>query len=292
MKLDVQPGKYVVAVSGGVDSVALLDMLTRLPALQLVVAHLDHGIRPDSNLDAELVERLAAQHELPFAAERAELGPQASEATARQARYAFLRRVQAEHGAQAIIMAHHQDDVMETALLNLARGTGRRGLTSLRSTDGIVRPLLYMPKAELVQYANQHHLSWREDSTNRDERYARNYIRNRLQANQNADARQRLLALITQARAVNDQLDTGLMQLLATRSGLPRQWFARLPHDLSTEVMTTWLRQQGLADFDRATITRLTVQAKTKPIGKKLDVRHGHQLHITKESLALRPPER
>src|SRR5690606_5271626 len=106
--IKIRPGKYVVAVSGGVDSMVLLDLLRQKPKLELIVAHFDHGIRPDSAEDRKLVQRVAKHYDLPFVYAEGKLGPKASEALAREARYAFLRRVQAEQGAEAIITAHHQ----------------------------------------------------------------------------------------------------------------------------------------------------------------------------------------
>src|SRR6185436_20114617 len=127
MKISVRPGKYVVAVSGGVDSMVLLDLLRQKPKLELVVAHFDHGIREDSAQDRKLVQRIAKAYGLPFVHAKGNLGPKAGEALAREARYAFLRQVQADHDAKAIITAHHQDDMLKTAIMNLLRGTGRRG---------------------------------------------------------------------------------------------------------------------------------------------------------------------
>ncbi len=295
MEIKLQPGKYVVAVSGGVDSVVLLDVLARQPDLELVVAHFDHGIRPESADDAAWVKTLANQYDLTFITDRAELGPHASEARAREARYRFLRNAQKQTGAQAIITAHHQDDLLETAILNMLRGTGRRGLTSLQSTVQIKRPLLGASKQDIQDYAVQHKLSWREDTTNHDERYTRNYIRKRLLVKFDAVARQQLLAAIEQARVVNDELEpllAGLIAQHAEREAVDRQWFASLPHDVAREVMAAWLRQGGVVDFDRRTIERLTVQAKTKPAGKRLDVMHNYRLDITKQSLALTPAKR
>jgi tRNA(Ile)-lysidine synthase len=129
MDISVEPGRYVIAVSGGVDSVALLHALTKRPALDMIVAHFDHGIRPESAQDAAFVRTLAESYGLPFVTDRVELGPDASEASARQARYSFLRTLQRQYDATSIITAHHQDDLLETAIINLLRGTGRRGLT-------------------------------------------------------------------------------------------------------------------------------------------------------------------
>src|SRR5689334_19288064 len=126
MITDVQPGKYVLAVSGGVDSMVLLHALQGRPGVKLVVAHYDHGIRPDSHEDRHLVQVVAAQHGLPFEYEEDWLGWGTSEETAREARYNFLERTRQRHKSDAIITAHHQDDVLETAIINLLRGTGRK----------------------------------------------------------------------------------------------------------------------------------------------------------------------
>ena len=105
--------KYIVAVSGGVDSMVLLDMMVRAGAGELVVAHFDHGIRPDSHHDAAFVKKIAEQYGLPFESRREVLGETASEALARERRYAFLRHVAKKHNAQ-IVTAHHLDDLVET----------------------------------------------------------------------------------------------------------------------------------------------------------------------------------
>ena len=113
------PGSYVVAVSGGVDSVALLHNLAQSDKLRLYVAHFDHGIRQDSAEDARFVSQLARQYGLEYFSERAELGQNSSEALARTKRYKFLYSVMAQPQANAVITVHHQDDVLETAILNM-----------------------------------------------------------------------------------------------------------------------------------------------------------------------------
>lgn len=295
MRIDVKPGNYVVAVSGGVDSVVLLDLLTQLPGLQLTVAHFDHGIRDDSDQDATLVKELAQQYGLDFAVEQGKLGAGASEATAREVRYGFLNRVQQQTNAQAIITAHHQDDLLETAILNILRGTGRRGLTSLKSNETLRRPLLHVPKSDIQAYAIKHKLSWREDSTNHDERYTRNYIRHRLLVRFDADARQQLLTLLAQLGQINTEADALIAEQLQAHivnNGIQRSWFNGLRHDVSKEVLAAWLRSNNIADFDRRTLERITVGVKTKPPGKRLQVLHGYQVAIEPQYLALELVER
>jgi tRNA(Ile)-lysidine synthase len=292
MKIELQSGKYVVAVSGGVDSMVLLDLLRQKPGLELVVAHFDHGIRPDSAMDRLFVEATAKSYGLPYGFSEGKLGADASEATARQARYAFLRRLKEEHRADAIITAHHQDDMLETAVINLLRGTGRKGLSSLRSNDEVKRPLLHIPKQELRRYAKAHKLAWREDSTNLDESYLRNYVRHRLLPRLNEVDKRRFLAIINQAAQTNEQLDDELAKLLPPAEKLPRKDIIALSHTEACELMATWLRGNGIRGFDRMTLERLVVTAKTAGPGKRVDVINRSVMHVSRKDLALEHIER
>ena len=177
MDISLESGTYIVAVSGGVDSIVLLDILKNQTDLNLIVAHFDHGVRTDSELDRQFVEKLSKKINLPFVYESAQLGSAASEEAARSARYAFLERARQAYQARAIVTAHHQDDVLETAIINLLRGTNRRGLSSLTSRPQLARPLLHVSKRDLKAYAQEQGLVWREDSTNSDDSYLRNYVR-------------------------------------------------------------------------------------------------------------------
>src|SRR3989338_6989044 len=108
------------------------------------------------------LKKTAQKYGLPFEVGHGRLGKAASEETARQARYEFLDKVKRKYKADAIITAHHQDDLIETAFLNILRGTGRKGLSSIVNPK-IRRPILNVPKAEILAYAKQHHLKWYED---------------------------------------------------------------------------------------------------------------------------------
>jgi tRNA(Ile)-lysidine synthetase-like protein len=290
MRVEVKPGKYIVAVSGGVDSMVLLDVLRQLPGVELVVAHFEHGVRSDSDEDRKLVEATARAYGLPFIYERGNLGPNVSEATARDARYAFLRRTKKEQGAAGIITAHHQDDLLETAILNMVRGTGRKGLTSLRSTSELIRPLLHIPKQEIRDYANKNTIHWREDSTNQTDNYLRNYIRHHLIPRLGEAGKQQLLEYIEKAEGLNpaiDELLTKDLQAQPAANELNRQWFIMLPYAVSCEIMAAWLRAQGITQFDRKTIDRLVVAAKVAAPGKRIDINTGYLLEVGKQTLRL-----
>ena len=196
---------YVVAVSGGVDSITLLHVLAKNKIDGLVVAHFDHGIRSDSSDDAEFVGRIAKQYNIPFEMKREELGPQTSEAFARERRYLFLRSVAKKYQAK-IITAHHADDVVETVILNFKRGTGWRGLAVLDSSD-IIRPFLNFTKAEITTYAKHYGYIWHEDSTNRSNLYLRNRIRHQL-IGFSDDSKRQILALRASQINLKKEIET------------------------------------------------------------------------------------
>jgi len=205
----------VVAVSGGADSCALLHTLQQLAPtwrLTLHVAHLDHALRADSATDAAFVAELVSALGLPFHKKTLQPGELAVhggsvEAAARHARYAFLAHVAlavTPATQQPIVaVAHHADDQAETVLHHLIRGSGLAGLAGMQPVTAyspadsaeltgpqaqiipnpaprclrLVRPLLYVRRATILQFLQNRRLTWREDSTNEDQRYTRNYLR-------------------------------------------------------------------------------------------------------------------
>lgn len=178
--------KKILAVSGGIDSVVMLDFCCQFyPHEDLIVAHLDHGIRDNSHEDLEFVRRLAGEYNVEFVSKRVQLGENASEALARDYRYDFLHSLASKYHAE-IFTAHHLDDLAETITINLIRGTGWRGLAVL-DAPGTRRPFLeteffYEPldKAAIIEYAAKRGLRFREDPTNADQKYLRNRVRAKL----------------------------------------------------------------------------------------------------------------
>lgn len=267
-------------------------LAARLPANRLIVAHFDHGIRQDSAEDRRFVGQLAREYGLGFVFDEGRLGPGASEAVAREARYAFLRQIRQSQQAGYIVTAHHEDDMLETAILNLLRGTGRKGLSSLRSHGDLYRPLLATPKQHIKQYAKRHALQWREDSTNANPDYLRNYVRQTIMPKFDAAARQRLRHLITATRHANLEIDGLLAEQLHLQPAgdmLDRQWFIMLPHAVSMEIMAAWLRRLGITSFDKRLLERLVVGGKTFAPGKRLDVNGRYVVLVQRDHLAVVP---
>lgn len=301
MEVQISPGSYVVAVSGGVDSMALLDLLFRQSKqvdcrpLHLLVAHVDHGIRTDSTEDRLLVQTIAGRYRLPFVYKEAALGPSTSEETARAYRYAYLYKIRKEYSADAIVTAHHQDDVLETAIINLLRGTHRKGLTSLQNQPLIRRPLLQVRKSALLAYAKDNQLQWREDSTNQDMRYLRNHVRQKILPRINESSQQEMRSIIARVAAINIELDCLLdnqLQFHSSNGMIDRQWFNQLPHSVAREVIADWLRHQGEQHFDSKTLERLVVAAKVSRPGKMYPLSKKHRLLVKSEHLALASLER
>jgi tRNA(Ile)-lysidine synthase len=269
----------------------LLDMLVKqATGDRYIVAHFDHGIRPDSAQDRQLVQGTARRYGLPFVYDTGRLGSDSSEDTARQARYAFLHSVRHASGARAVVTAHHRDDVLETAVHNLLRGTGRRGLVSMRSYPHVHRPLLEKTKRDIVAYAKEQGLVWREDSTNSDMRYRRNYIRHKILPKLSDEQKTQLLQHIRNVQKTHDELENQLANYLHVQPAartLDRHWFVMLPHRVAREVLATWLRDQDLHDISSDMIERLVVAAKTYAPGKHADVAKGLVLYVDRYTLAL-----
>jgi tRNA(Ile)-lysidine synthase len=284
---------FIAAISGGVDSMVLLNLLVKNKdkhGWKIVVAHIDHGIRQDSILDKQLVEATAKQASLMFESVSLGLGEGASEDLARGKRYGFLEELKEKHSASSVITAHHEDDLLETAILNLIRGTGRKGLTSLISNPDRLRPLIKYSKPEIVEFATVQDIKWREDSTNSDTNYLRNYIRLEVMPRFSPSARLKLLSVINSMREINEELDKGLEHLVGMQpepNTINRNWFNMLSHSLAKEVMATWLRQNGLGGFNSNTLERMVVSAKVARVGQRFPVLSGRFLIINKYALSL-----
>ncbi len=177
----------LAAVSGGVDSVVLCDLLVK-NNIEFAIAHVNYGLRgKESDEDENFVSALASKLTVPFYLERcteatfAASGENSIQAAARKIRYAFFAASCKQHGYSKIVTAHHKDDSIETALLNFARGTGVKGLTGISPVQkNLCRPLLFTTRDEIVAYASAHHLEWREDSSNETDKYTRNRFRHHL----------------------------------------------------------------------------------------------------------------
>jgi tRNA(Ile)-lysidine synthase len=244
----------LVAVSGGADSTALLDLLLALApqwGLRLHVLHVDHGLREDSAADAEFVRALGRRLGVPVEATRVSVVRRGSlEEAARVARYGALEDYADRIGAQRIALGHTADDQAETVLMRLLEGTGVRGLAGIPPVRGrLIRPLIAARRAALVAWLARGGLEWREDPTNRDLKFLRNRIRHEvlplLAAAHDADVVPALARVAGRAREMVTALEqVAAVELarLATDQGpqaltLPRAALAALPQPVAAEVL-------------------------------------------------------
>ncbi len=174
--------RILVAVSGGPDSLALLDVLSRLaPGLGVeVTAHgVDHGLRPEATAELDLAAAHAARLGVPFARTHVEVSPGGNlQARARSLRYEALAAAQVAQGAELLATAHHADDRAETVLLRLLRGAGPAGLAVLPPRfENRLRPLVRAGRRDVLAHLARHGVAFALDPSNRDRRFLRVRVR-------------------------------------------------------------------------------------------------------------------
>jgi tRNA(Ile)-lysidine synthase len=242
--------RLLIAVSGGADSMALLHLYTRVREelrLEIAAATFDHGLRGDAGRDdARYVEQTAAAWGVTCFVGQVTSPPRDKgiEAWARQTRYAFLAETARTFGAAAIATAHHADDQAETVLANIVRGTGGRGLGGMRPVSPLpgapdltlIRPLLDATRAELVAYCGAEGIAWRDDATNTDTRYQRNWLRHTvipLLRGANPNVTDALARLASISAEQDDYLQSTVEQLFRDHATVSegRVWLPRSAYD-------------------------------------------------------------
>jgi tRNA(Ile)-lysidine synthase len=252
----------VVAVSGGPDSVALLDLLVHTQSLHrpdLVVAHADHGIHPESARVAEQVRVLAASYGLPFETQQLKLGASAGETLARARRYAWLEEVRLRVGAAVIFTAHHADDQVETVLMRVLSGSGPAGLAGMAPVRGkVIRPLLPFSRADLAGHLHERGLQAWLDPANSDPRHLRSWIRTRL---------------LPELREHLPQIDANLLRVSRQAADDRAAWDALLELlpglDLQAENEGISVAASSLGDYDSA-LTQSVILALARRAGCRL----------------------
>jgi tRNA(Ile)-lysidine synthase len=258
--------RYLIGVSGGRDSIALLHWLISLGYERLIVCHLNHRLRGrSSDGDARFVQRVAANYKIDFEPDSANVRALAKikkislETAAREARYAFFAEAARRRRCRTIFLAHHADDLVETFLFNLMRGAGLTGLAatrdvSTRRVDGveltIVRPLLSVWRKDVDDYVRVHGLRFREDATNKNVAPMRNRIRNRvipyLETTFGRNIRQNIWRTATIAAEEDKWIDSELPAL--TDAKLSAAKLRMLPVAVQRRAIFKWLRAQNVSD--------------------------------------------
>ncbi len=297
---------WCVALSGGADSVALLLALAGSHgASRLVALHFNHRLRGaaadgDEAFCRELCAALGV--ELRVGAAEWGCGTDVSEAQARDARFAFLERVMREVGARALWLGHQRDDVVETMLLRLSRGSGARGLAAPRPVqrwaNGTVRlrPLLAVPKAEIAAVLRAACVPWCEDATNHGEAYFRNRLRNRVIPPWRESAPEELSAAVARARELleedDDALEAWVDRVLPRPLGgeLPVAGLREFPVAITRRALRRWLLAQGIGEaFGRAAFAELLGAVRE---GRRWKASVGAERFLATDDRAVRLVER
>lgn len=285
--------KFIVALSGGVDSIVLAHILKTL-GYPLILAHFNHGWRgKESDKDQAFVEKLAQDWGLPIEIAKSKKPTQGNaEDYARRERYLFLEAVRQKHQADSILLAHHRDDQIETILMHQKRGAGLRGLSGMPFQRGyLIRPLLEVKKTELIDYAHEHQLSWREDSSNQNLNFTRNQLRQgelpKLKA-QDPYFEENLLKTSQQARqklkALAQKAESWIQNHLKGPS-FDQAAFLALRDELQSEIL---LQILGPINVYRATLRRLKNWIQQGQSGTKLTVK-GQTFWREHEAIYLEP---
>lgn len=179
--LELPPGRVLLGVSGGADSLALLHLMHHAAVpmgFELVVGHADHGLHPDSAQVAAMVAGYAEGLSVPVVVGRLALAAGSSESAARVARHAWLEQVRQDRGCTYLFLGHQRDDQAETVLMRVLAGSGPAGLAAMRAVQGtVVRPLLVFGREELARYlAGAGWQCW-QDPANADPRHTRSWLR-------------------------------------------------------------------------------------------------------------------
>ena len=282
-------GRYLVGVSGGRDSVALLHWLRELGYRKLIVCHLDHKLRGrSSTADARFVERLAAANNLPFELGRIDVRAlaaetkQSVEAAGRAARYSFFATVARRRRCRMLLLGHHADDVVETFLINLFRGAGgagRHGIRpiSVRVIDKveliIIRPLLGVWRADIDEYIRAHRLRFREDATNQQLDALRNRMRHRIIPELEKEFGREIRKTVHRMAIIAAEEDAFLTEALPQSS--PRLSISELqtmPVALQRRAITRWLREQQVSDVGFVLVEQVRAMVDTQAGPAKINL--------------------
>jgi tRNA(Ile)-lysidine synthase len=279
-------GAYLVGVSGGRDSVALLHCLLEAGYRDLTVCHVDHGLRGAAGKgDARFVQELAGKHSLRFVSRTANVKAIARkkkisiEAAGRDARYEFFADVARETGCSQVFLGHHADDLVETFLINLFRGAGSAGLSamrevSVRTVDGVdltlVRPLLSVWRREIDRYVKKQKLKFREDASNRDVTPLRNRIRHRvlpyLEKTVGRSIRQNIWRTAAIAMEEESFFEALLPEKLDGLTALAVEPLRQMSVAVQRRLLHKWLRGAAVADvgFDLVERVRALLELTNK----------------------------
>lgn len=266
--------KIVTAVSGGLDSIVLLNLLKELSSpckLQLIVVHIHHGKSSKKNLQnyrdkaKNFVMHLSHSYNLEFFCPPPPKKELKSEKEFRDFRHLQLQKLLKQKKAQAIALAHNKNDLLESRLIQLIRGCGKEGLSAMQTwSPPYLRPLLYWTRQEITNYALQNKLQWLEDPSNKDTQYLRNWIRKKwLKDLEN----KRAGAINTLSRSLESlcppQKEDLCFSALSSR-GIKRKLLMEMTVKDQKRVLASYMRKLQLSNYGQSHIEEILKQMERK----------------------------
>ena len=302
----VHRARVAVALSGGMDSMVLLDAAAGFVArhpIALSAIHVDHGLSPNAGRWAEFCAAQCVLRDVPLATHRLRLERRRGESLEARARSARYERLLAAD-VDTIILAHHADDQAETVLLQLLRGAGPQGLAAMprhrAGRPALLRPLLELARATLASYAAARGLAWIDDESNADRRHARNFLRHEIAPLLAAQFRGypgtlvRAAAHQGEASALLDELAALDAAGAADEPGLDRASLAALPAPRAANLLRWFLRREGLRPPSQARLSEMLRQLALAADDAKVSIAHeGREIGVHRGRVLVhpRPPE-
>jgi len=248
------PRRWLLAVSGGLDSMVMSEVVWKWRSLlkvDLAIGHVHHGTDGGPYRDSaqNFVRNWARERRVRFLSTAAKPRGLRSEADWRHFREATLERWRRQHGFDLIVLAHHRDDLLETRVLRLIRGTGAQGLRAMAFRSGVkLRPLLEVSRAELESYAKARQLQWTEDPSNREVCVLRNWLRHEWLPQLES---QRPGSMRVLARSLETLSPTESVGQLNAFVGLRRKDLGRVSPVRQRELVAEYLRALGVKGYSR-----------------------------------------
>ena len=293
-------GRYLIGVSGGRDSVALVHWLVNLGYKKLIVCHLNHQLRGrSSDADARFVEKIAGKYRAEFELESANVHAFATkqkmsiETAARHSRYSFFAKVAKRRRCHTIFLAHHADDLVETFLINLFRGAGSAGLAGIREVSTrciddvgltIVRPLLGVWRKQIDNYVRKHRLTFREDASNKNLNPFRNRIRHRIIPYLEKICGRNIRPAIWRAATIAGEEEAWIEKQLpdSTDAQFSVGQLRALPVALQRRAILKWLRAQNIAEVGFDVIER--IRSLLDPAAPVAKINLAHDQHARRRA--------
>ena len=266
---NIQSKKIIAGVSGGLDSIVLLDLLKAISQpcrLKIYISYIHHGGSSEKRIQdyrdnaKDFVLNLSQKYNLEFLSPKSSKKILSSEEEFRELRRNCFKKLSQQKQADLIALAHNQDDLLETRLIQLIRGCGSQGLKSMSYYDTLyLRPLLFWTRKEINSYALKQNLKWLEDPSNRDNHFLRNWIRNKWLKDLEHKRQGAVKSLARSLETLSGQTEKDLQRYMDSK-GIKRQLFMELSLKEKKRVLAFYMRKKAFSNYGQSHIEEILKQ--------------------------------